>query len=694
MPRVGIEPTTPGFSDQCSTTELPRHNRGIATLIILAFFKKEFKVSCLVFSAARVLVEYTGTVKCSCASDFLHSPLQSAPNSCAVVIFISGNLFISKRELNPSPPIPPGSTWLLWVVPLSVALITLIVFLPVLKNGFVNWDDIGTLLYNQKYRGLGWQQLKWMFTTFYMGPYQPLSWMTYGLDYLIWGMNPFGYHLTNVVLHSINAAVFCLLCVKLLVLAAGPVTQEKRADLYLSAGFAALFFAIHPLRVESVAWVTERRDVLSGLFYILAILFYIQPRSTGSDHTSPWRRHLMPLAAFLFALLSKGIAISLPVVLVMLDIYPLKRLLPDQEHWFSREACAVWLEKVPYFALAAVFGMVGFMGQVGISALNKKPSFAAHITQVLFAVGLYIWKTLVPVKLTPFYLFTGALTDWQPLLAGTAALAITMAAIVLRRRWPAVLAVWFYYLVTLSPVSGIAKMGAQTAADRYTYLPCLGFAALAGAGFWAGRQTVNRFFKNFVVIAACIIISVLSLMSWRQTKIWRDSITLWNHTLTIDPELAFVHNLLGLALSEQGKINEAFHHFNEALRINPDYWVVHTNFGVLLAENGQYAEAVKHYAVALRTKPGFAETHINMCTALVKLGKYSEAVKHCQEALRLSPDNASAYFNLGNAMVMQGKMDEAVKYYRSALRISPDYIEAKINLGVAEKLKCHDHCKK
>lgn len=459
------------------------------------------------------------------------------------------------------------------LMPLLVSVFTFAVFLPTLKNGFV-WDDIYNLVKNHKYRGLGWEQLKWMFTSFSMGPYTPLTSMSFGFDYLVWGIDPFGYHLTSVVLHSINALLFYLLCAKVLTLAVRPSVPEEETELRLSAGFAALFFSIHPLRVESAVWLSGRHDILSCLFYLLAILCYIPPRSADGENAPFWRRHILPLAAFFLALLSKGMAISLPVVLVVLDIYPLRRLSGDPRKWLSRETRQIWLEKIPFFLLAAVFGAIGYACQAKAGALAsyQKFGFAPRAAQVLFAVFLYIRKTLIPLDLSPLYRLPDgfSLLNRQSMFAGAVIAAITAAAIALRRRRPAGLAVWIYFLATLSPVAGIVKINIQAAADRYTYLTCLGFAMLAGAGFRACRQAAGRQFGNICAILACLTITGLVCLTWRQEGIWRNSETLWTHALAINPELDYAHSNLGVVLAAQGKTDEAAGHYREALRIKPN----------------------------------------------------------------------------------------------------------------------------
>ncbi|HNW45303.1 MAG TPA: tetratricopeptide repeat protein [Elusimicrobiales bacterium] len=567
--------------------------------------------------------------------------------------------------------------------PLLIALLTFAVFLPSLKNGFVNWDDLQNLTENRHYRGLGWEQLRWMFSTFHLGPYQPLSWLTYAADYLAWGLNPFGYHLTNIILHSVNSALFWLLCLKLFLLSSEPADQENKTDYYLAAGFAALFFAVHPLRVESVTWVTERRDVLSGLFYLLTLLWYIPPRAAGGEQAGPWRRHVLPLCAFLCALLSKAMVITLPAALLLLDIFIIKRLSPDMRRWFSRETRQLWLEKVPYFALSAVFGAAGYIGQAGIGAVASYQTFGAadRAAQIFFSTGLYLLKTLAPLNLLPEYKFTGSVASWQPAAAAAAIFALTWAALAARRHWPAFLAVWLYYLATLSPVSGIVKLGAQAAADRYTYLPCLGFALLSGGALLALRRAADGRAGKLATLLACLAITALAGLTWRQQGYWHDSETLWRHALSINPDLPIARTNLGVALHKKGAFAEAAAHYAAVLRMNPGNAQAHNNLGRVLASQGNSAQAVSHYLEALKLDPAFAEAHYNLGFSLNKAGKTAEAAEQYRAALSLKPDFADAHNNLAEVLAAQGRLDEAAGHYRAALQLDPGLSEAQNNLG-------------
>lgn len=573
--------------------------------------------------------------------------------------------------------------WMPRLAPLLTAGLAFAVFLPALGNGFLNWDDSANLLGNQMYRGLGWNQLRWMFTTFHLGHYQPLSWLTFGLDYIFWGLNPFGYHLTSVIIHALNALLFTLVCARLLA-AAGNTAAGKEPALFISAGFAALFFALHPLRVESVAWVTERRDVLSGFFYLLAVLWYLPAPGGGADPYSRRRRLLSP-AAYLLSLLSKSIGMTLPLVLLALDIYPLKRLPADPRQWAAQRYRKIWLEKVPFAVLAAIFTSLAYLSAdaTGVIVSSQEYGFASRAAQGIYAAGFYLWKLLVPLALSPLYRLPPGFgfSSWQFIAAASAVTAVTAAVTALRRRWPAGAAVWFFYLVTLSPVLGIIKGGPQAVADRYTYLSCLGFAVLAGAGLRAGLQATARSIRLASSLTACLVVFGLALLSWRQEKVWRDTETLWTHAVAVEPDSDFAHGLLGQVLDNQGRLEEAAAQYKEALRLNPGLWKAHNNLGADLVAMGKTEEAIPHYREAIALNPGYAEAHNNLGFALDRQGRREEAAGHFREALRITPGFYRAHNNWAMSLAAQGKFDQAVLHYREALRIAPDCADAHNNLA-------------
>src|SRR5712691_10045002 len=309
---------------------------------------------------------------------------------------------VAQRELHE--PVSQALTrrWVHWLVPALIALVTFAAFLPTLQNQFVSWDDTDNFLDNPHYRGLAWTHLRWMWTT-HRGHYIPLTWMTLGLDYLLWGMNPFGYHLTSLLLHAANAVVFFFVVHRILTLAL-PSPSERGHALALSAGFAALVFAIHPLRVESVAWVTERRDVLSGLFYLLTILMYLWACERGARGRG-W--YWLSVAAFVCALLSKSMVVNLPVVLLILDVYPLRRL-GGAVGWWSEPARRIYVEKIPFVLLAAAASAIAVIAQSSVHAAASlaQLSVPGRLAVAAYGLGFYPRKMVVPVKLSPLYELT------------------------------------------------------------------------------------------------------------------------------------------------------------------------------------------------------------------------------------------------------------------------------------------------
>src|SRR6058998_1128987 len=383
---------------------------------------------------------------------------------------------------------PSAQRWVRWLAPLLVALFTLTAFLPTLQNQFVAWDDDKNFLDNPRYRGLGWAHLRWMFTAFHLGHYIPLTWVTFGLDYLLWGMNPLGYHLSNLLLHAANAVVFFFVARRILTLAL-PGPSERGHALAVSAGVAALVFAIHPLRVESVAWVTERRDVLSGLFYLSTILMYLRACERGARGRG-W--YWAAVGLFAGALLSKSMVVNLPFVLLILDVYPLRRL-GGFVGWWSEPARRIYIEKIPFVLLAAAASAIAVMAQSSVHAAASlaQLSVPGRLAVAAYGLGFYPRKMVVPVNLSPLYELPRTVDPMAPpfILSYALVLAIMAIVLALRRRVPGLPAAWVAYVVVLLPVLGFFQSGPQIAADRYTYLAGLGGAILAGAGLLSCWRT-------------------------------------------------------------------------------------------------------------------------------------------------------------------------------------------------------------
>lgn len=617
---------------------------------------------------------------------------------------------------------PPHSRW---ISPALTALVVVAAFSSALPGGFQQWDDVVLLVDNPAYRGLGWSNLKWMFTTNLMGHYMPLTWITYGLDYVVWGLNPYGYHLTNIVLHAANAALVYLVAQRLFRIV-WPDTSAAGVDgLRIAAALAALVFGVHPLRVESVAWITERRDVLSGFFFLLAVLMYLRACEVESRDGRPWSKfYWAAVGTFVLALLSKSMAVTLPVVLLVLDVYPLRRLRPGAHGWLTPGPWRIWQEKLPFLFVGAVVSAVAFRALLGGAAATswERLGLPERIAVSAYSVAFYLRKTLVPLELSPLYELSLPvhIFDRRFLASGVVVLFITLAALASRRRWPGLLAVWTCYVVMLLPVAGIFHNGHQIAADRYSYLPGVGWALLAGGAVVIASRGLRRARSGrraLAALAAVLVVSTtaaLALTTWRQAKIWRDDETLWRHAVRLDPassvaasnlgsglrlrgELADAieqseralllrpayaeaHLNLGLAKAAQGRAGEAERHFRQVLEIRSRSAPAHAGLGALLETQGRLDEALEHFHLALQINPRSASIHNDLGVALARRGRIAEALPEFLEAIRIDPSLAAAQNNLGMALAQTGRLTEAADHFRAAIHSNPDYQEAQQNL--------------
>src|SRR5215510_12471339 len=437
----------------------------------------------------------------------------------------------SRRRPAAARPAPPALTLSKdlsrWLAPTGLVVVTAVAYLPTLANGFVNFDDIENFINNRAYRGLGWTQLHWMFTTWNLGGLIPLTWITLGFDYVIWGMDPAGYHLTSLVLHLLGSLVFYFILLRLLRIVLEP-SEGNRAALRLGALVGALLFSVHPLRVESVAWITERRDVLSGLFTFLSVLAYLRAWDARTGERLERRWYLASLAFFAGALLSKAMAVTLPAVLVLLDIYPLGRLRAYSPGGLRALARNLLVEKLPFglLALACLVVTVLVARRNDAMAPLEGLSLLDRLFLAVHSAAFYLWKTMAPVNLSIMYELPERLdrAAWPFVAAWLCVIAISAGCLALARRFPALLIAWAAYLVMLAPVSGLVQSGLQMAADRYSYTPCLGWAALAGAGFFLAWRRAGRApnasprAQALVAGTAVCVIAILGVLTGRVAR--------------------------------------------------------------------------------------------------------------------------------------------------------------------------------
>jgi tetratricopeptide (TPR) repeat protein len=551
--------------------------------------------------------------------------------------------------------------WLGWACPATVVVVTGAVLSGSLRNDFVNFDDIENFLRNPSYRGLKWSNLVWMFTSAKLGHYIPVTWFTLGVDYILWGMNPWGYHLTSLLLHTLNAVLVYVLalCLFKLALVDRPAQRGASAEtsvgLRLGAALAALLFSAHPLRVESVAWITERRDVVAGLFTCLVVLTYLESWRRGSRNALD-RRWLAGSVLLLgLALLSKSIVVGLPLVLLTLDIYPLRRfqsLAGSPGH----RLLPLLKEKIPFFVESATIVVVMFI--IGIRRELLTPLDALSLDERVaisaFSLIFYLIKTLLPWPLSPLYElhYPISLFSARYVVAAAATAGITVFVISGRRRWPALLAAWVTYVALLLPVIGITHNGTQIAADRYSYLATVPIALIAGGALASSLRarlsgTSPARTTCLAVLLAVVGVASMAALTPLQVRVWHDSETLWRHALAVDPRSGFAHFHLAGALWLAGRPAEAQGEFERALVLIPDRLgnakaAVHASLGLLLQVRGEISEAERHYRSAL----AFSEENVlalaNLGVVYANRGQLVAALELFRRALRVMPGDATA----------------------------------------------------
>jgi hypothetical protein len=509
-------------------------------------------------------------------------------------------------------------------VALVVAVITAVVFAPALDNDFVHWDDDRNFLTNPNFRGLGATQIHWMFTSALTGHWIPLTWLTLGADYLLWGMHPFGYHLTNILLHAANAALFFVLAFRLLELA---LPGAGSMAWHYGAVTAAVAFAVHPLRAESVAWITERRDVLAGLFFLAAILAYFNASQGHLRRRRTWL--IVSLSCHAFALMSKSITMTLPIVLVVLDFYPLGRLRGGWRQWTAPASRRVWTEKIPFLILSLATGVIALQALKAAHFLTPLDHHSTGTRVALAAYGFvfYLWKTVLPLGLTPLYEMPVVIDPLAPpfLWSAIVVASVFAALCFLRRRWPAGLAACAVYGAILLPVSLRVHAGHQLVADRYSYLACLGWVLLVGAAVAAivhavGSRRLRPAIGRLVVGATAAWLLGLGWLSTQQARVWQDTGVLWRHAVNTDPTCALCHNQLGAWLGSQGALTPALEHFERGVALRPDHGPLRLNLSAALTLLGRPAEAAAELSRLAARYPADIDVQRRLGAALALQG--------------------------------------------------------------------------
>jgi len=556
--------------------------------------------------------------------------------------------------------------------------------------GFVNYDDNVYVYQNPMVQaGLAWTGFKWAFTTLDLANWNPLTWLSFMLDCQLFGRNAGGYHLVNVFFHAANVVLLFVLLWRL----------TRR--LWPSA-FVAALFACHPQHVESVAWVAERKDVLSAFFGLLALLAYVcyarkrsEVESRGSSagiavealDSRPWTLDYF-LALFFYAcgLMAKPMVVTLPFVFLLLDYWPLQRM-PNFElrrsHW-----AGLIREKWPFFVLTVASCAVTAIAQQRSMAFVASggyslPSLPARVGNAAMAYVKYLFQSVYPVNLAVLYPLPKEMAWGQ--VAGAVLVLVVITGLIwrARRRCPYLLTGWLWYLGMLVPVIGLVQVGAGLGAmaDRYTYLPQIGWYLLLT---WGAAELCAGWRHRRVVLGGLSAVILVALIGCARTQVsyWRDSETLWTHTLACTSDNGTAHNNLGVVLFQKGEVNQAMAHYQKALQINPNDPNAWNNIGNALLQEGKLDEAIPYFQKALQINPNYAEAHNNLGNALIQKGKVDEAIAQYQKALRFNLDVAKTYCNLGKALLQKGEMDEAIAQYQKALQINPNFAEAHNSLGI------------
>lgn len=540
----------------------------------------------------------------------------------------------------------------------ALVAITFAVFGQTLTHGFVNFDDDLYVYDNQMITGgLTLKGIAWAFTHVYTCNWHPLTWISLMFDCQFYGLHPWGYHLTNVCLHAATVILLFL------------VLREMTGTWWRSA-FVAAVFAIHPLRVESVAWVAERKDVLSGLFFMLTLAAYVRyargPRCLGAYG---W-------VAVLFALglLCKPMLVTLPLVLLLLDYWPLQRAEPIGK---------LLLEKLPLLALSAASCVATLFAQSEALHLTHMLTMASRLSNALASCAVYLRQMAWPAGLAVLYPYPEAgLPPWVIICSGLLLASLSTVALWQRTKRPWLLMGWLWYLVMLLPVLGIVQVGGQAHADRYTYLPQIGIGIAVAwlAAEWSAKLHLGR---TAVAAFAMVVVAVLAVSAWQQTTFWKNSETLWVNTLKLTENNDIAHYNLGCALTEDGRTDEAIHQYQLALKIKNSA-SAHSSLAGALMKQGKVDDALTQFMYALAIDPKNSEVHAAFGRALLRKGnKEKEAAAHFIRSIQLKPDYARGHFDWATFLLSQGKFDDALAQYQEAVRIDPDDGEFHSGLGKA-----------
>jgi len=550
----------------------------------------------------------------------------------------------------------------------------LITFATYARVGTFDFDNYDTARYiyenNQVKNGISGEGLRWAFTTTSASNWHPITWLSHMLDVQLFGLNPGAHHLTNLLFHIANSILLFL------------IFSKMTGNIWPSSLIAALF-AIHPLHVQSVAWLAERKDLISTFFGLLAIWCYLRYTQRPRVY-----RYVPVFVFFILGLMAKPMIVTLPFVLLLMDYWPLRRYqigYPRQN--FScgppptPTGIHLFLEKIPLFIVAAASCMVTVYAQTSGGAVSSIGSYPLHVRllNALVSYASYIGKTFWPAKLAVFYPHPGYWPLWQILASALVVAATTVIALIFIKSRPWFIVGWLWFLGTLVPVIGLVQVGTQAMADRYTYVPLIGIFIVLS---WGLTELVKHSMigRWKTAVFAAVVLGVLLSVTWKQIGYWKNSITLFERALEVTENNYVAHNNLGHRLMELGKTEDAIKHYRNALALNPSFETAHLNLGFIYSSQGELNQAIYHYSKALEINPDYAVAYNNLGNALYRLGQSNKAIPNYLKAIKINPDYAEAYNGLGAALIRQGDVKGAVNCFKKAISINPDYHGAQTNL--------------
>lgn len=550
------------------------------------------------------------------------------------------------------------------IIYIVLAVVTLAVFWQVDQCDFVDFDDTVYVTENSHVQsGITRDGFRWAFGTTDAQFWHPLTWLSLMLDYQLYGLNAGGYHLTNRILHILSTLLlFWLFC---------RMTGEIR-----KSAFVAALFALHPLHVESVAWIAERKDVLSAFFWMCTLCLYVY-----YTEKPVVKRYLLVLFSFICALMSKSMVVTLPVIMILLDYWPLRRFDSKKDNLF------LWQlrEKIPFFILSAVVSMITFYAQPSVEHL----SLSSRLANTPISFITYLEKTFWPHDMAVFYPFHVQIPAWQVLGSILLILIISIAVIVTVKRLPYLFVGWLWYSITIMPVIGIIQVGNHAMADRYHYLPSIGLAVMMAWGIPALIKN-EEIKKNILFPVGISFLAIMALLAWQQCGYWKNNFELFNHAVLVTKDNYLAHNHRGVAYGKLGQYQLAIEDFNSAIGLNPNYTKAYYNLGKAYSALGQHNLAIERYNAAIRLKPDYADAYYNRGLTYSHFDQHQKAIEDYNRAILFESHHIKAYNNRGIAYLKIGHYEAAIKNFSKAIELKKDYADAYSNRGFTyEKMGQH-----